>query len=689
MGDGEGGSHSPLSVQPGPVALRNSKNIVLCADGTGNSGGKGYGTNVWRLFSAVDLHGHEVDETVPRQLAFYDDGVGTEDFKLLKVLGGAFGLGLSRKIRDLYDCLARNYAPGDAIFVFGFSRGAFTARSLTGLIAACGIVDLDRELSKQDVIEIHRDACRLLWVGRLLAWLGFFTPKVASIKPASSPLLARKMVRAAFNTYRRQHRQDKLWVPKSIARRTPGLRGHYARKIRDRKQRAAGKHVGDVTLAEQFRQRYGVKVTDPELGTKTTCVPIRCVGVWDTVGALGAPIDLIRTLFEWLFSFDFHRQDLHGSVQHGFHALSIDDERRTFHPILWNERESHTPGRIEQVWFAGVHSNVGGGYPKPGMATVSLYWMMRRAEACGLRFQVDEIDRARRQRNVHDKLYDSRASLASYYRYAPRTIAELADEFCIGSPKIHHSVFDRVASGIQDYVPFNLPESAAVVGDEVSWYTSPADAADKGTTQHWSVRVREALTLERQRQLSKHRKDVMRWVGRRVALYYVMLTGSLAIALGTAVLRWSKPAAANAQAIHTPPIEGTISVLASMRGGLRAANKSLWQFLTELTPQPILDTLGASIRMTRWLVEALVPDPLERLLLPVLTYFERVPLRLPMLVMVIAGYLMLRSYLARRTQLPFIEFWSPLRNALRRESLPSGAPPGPGGGDGSSTQHAR
>ena len=109
------------------------KRIVICSDGTGNSAIKGRGTNVFKLFEAVDLETHKFDPDATPQIAIYDDGVGTEKFKPLKILSGATGWGLSRNVKHLYKELARIYDPGDDIYMFGFSRGAFTVRTLVGL----------------------------------------------------------------------------------------------------------------------------------------------------------------------------------------------------------------------------------------------------------------------------------------------------------------------------------------------------------------------------------------------------------------------------------------------------------------------------------------------------------------------------------------------------------------------------
>jgi uncharacterized protein (DUF2235 family) len=128
------------------------KNIVICSDGTGNTAIKGRGTNVFKLYEAVDLEGHKADPAKVPQIAFYDDGVGTQRLKPLAVLGGAFGWGLSRNVKQLYASLARTYDPGDRIYLFGFSRGAFTVRTLAGLIANCGIVDRTKCQSDADLL---------------------------------------------------------------------------------------------------------------------------------------------------------------------------------------------------------------------------------------------------------------------------------------------------------------------------------------------------------------------------------------------------------------------------------------------------------------------------------------------------------------------------------------------------------
>src|SRR5262249_29229736 len=207
------------------------KRIVVCSDGTGNTAIKGRGTNVFKLFEAVDLESHRYDSSATPQIAIYDDGVGTEQFKPLKVLSGATGWGLSRNVKHLYKELARGYDPGDDVYVFGVSRGAFTVRTLVGFIQTCGLVDPDRLESKT----------------------------FATLNRA---------VNEGYKAYRRCYR--------------PTLWRRFFATTRD--------------AGERFKREH----------SRPGPTPIRFVGVWDTVDAVGLPLrisDLINaTLYQFKFS---------------------------------------------------------------------------------------------------------------------------------------------------------------------------------------------------------------------------------------------------------------------------------------------------------------------------------------------------------------------------------------------------
>jgi uncharacterized protein (DUF2235 family) len=135
------------------------KNIILLSDGTGNSASGQCKTNVWRLYQAIDINPPRTTNE-PEQVVYYDDGVGTGGIRPLAYLGLGFGIGLAQNIQDLYAFLCRNYEPGDNIFLFGFSRGAFTVRMLAGMILRCGIVDPDNDVELNEQVEIAYSAFR-------------------------------------------------------------------------------------------------------------------------------------------------------------------------------------------------------------------------------------------------------------------------------------------------------------------------------------------------------------------------------------------------------------------------------------------------------------------------------------------------------------------------------------------------
>ena len=373
------------------------KNIVLCADGTGNNDVKARGTNVFKLYEAIDRNGHKSDSTATPQVAFYDDGVGTSKFIPLRLLGGAIGWGFSQNVKDLYTELARAYELGDRIYLFGFSRGAYTVRTLAGLIQCCGVLDV-RDFDEKQVEDSVEDC-----------WQEF--RKVAFTR-----------------------------VENSDARRSQGPKSL--------------KPPMDETPKLERNAQTGVSVYRN--------VKIEFLGVWDTVSAIGAPTVELRRLVNAIYPTTFSELTVGPGVKKACHAISIDDERLTFYPELWNEQDGKDE-RVLQIWFPGVHSNVGGGYPKHGMSLVTLDWMMAEAKACGLRFLDNDRGYVRTHHDPHDKLYNSRASLAVYYRWNPRSIVELCTKHKMAKPKIHISVFERIANGTDGYAPGNIPYDCEIV----------------------------------------------------------------------------------------------------------------------------------------------------------------------------------------------------------------------------------
>lgn len=371
------------------------------------------------MYEALDVADPACPKT-PRQFAFYDDGVGTSSFKPTAILGGALGWGLSRNVRDLYAFLCRMYRPGDRIYAFGFSRGAFTIRVLLGLIHSQGIVRYDGNEAE----------------------------------------LAR-LVAAAYRAYRRRYTLAFNYIGPLRDLRDAWL----ARRDR-RNGRLPYGWAWRKGVAPYFWSRWSRKALPPQEQASFqnhTDVRIAFVGLWDTVAAYGMPIDELATVWDkmvWPTSMPTHT--LNGSVERAVHALSLDDERNTFHPQLWDAES--TDQRISQVWFAGVHSDVGGGYADQGLSHVSLNWVMTDARAHGLRV----VDRVRElQQAVSDEngpMNDSRAGVAGYYRYNPRRLEDVWTKHGAGRPPIVHcSVLRRISVGQDAYAPLVIPKAFKVL----------------------------------------------------------------------------------------------------------------------------------------------------------------------------------------------------------------------------------
>jgi uncharacterized protein (DUF2235 family) len=280
------------------------KRVVVCCDGTWNApdelrAGVAAPTNVAKLALTV-VTGNGSD-----QVLFYEPGVGTSPDD--RVLGGAFGYGLSSNIRNAYRFLADTYETGDTLFLFGFSRGAYTARSLAGLIRNCGI------LCPQ-----HAD--------RVDEAFAFYRDRTSHTHPSA---IASQLFRRMYS-----HDEDK----------------------------------------------------------------IHCIGVWDTVGALGIPDQLpgweqLSNLFTgWERLWGFHDTTLSSHVTHAFHALAIDEQRAAFKPTLWTQDPQASDQTLEQVWFAGVHTEVGGGSRDPALSDIALMWMIECAQACGLVLDLTRLE---------------------------------------------------------------------------------------------------------------------------------------------------------------------------------------------------------------------------------------------------------------------------------------------------------
>ncbi|MYI20295.1 MAG: DUF2235 domain-containing protein, partial [Acidimicrobiia bacterium] len=241
------------------------RNLVLCLDGTWNRADALHPTNVvltMRAAARCALSGRPPRSVFHRgQVIYYDAGVGTGRWD--RVRGGAFGMGLGDNVKQAYRWLCQNWRPNDRIFVFGYSRGAYTARSLAGLIGRCGIQE----------------------------------PRNA--------------------------------------------------------QAAIDAHCGNDTEAAV------------RLSNEARTIYVDFLGVWDTVGSLGVPIDGLRWMGAWRHR--WHDVSIGEHVRRACHLVAIDEARGPFQPALWTGPVA--PNQVvEQVWFPGVHGDVGGGRPDPNLS---------------------------------------------------------------------------------------------------------------------------------------------------------------------------------------------------------------------------------------------------------------------------------------------------------------------------------
>ncbi len=317
-----------------------TKNIVVFSDGTGQEGGTGNNTNVYKTFNLI------LDRS-PKQVSFYDKGLGT-GFR--KLTGNVFGWGFGKNVRECYEFIFENYQHGDQIFLFGFSRGAATVRSLTGFIHLFGILPKSRT----------------------------------------------RLVDEAWKIYKIPH---------------PTKR----------------KEAVDKFLAVNH----------------TMWATVKFLGVWDTVAALGLPETRVDKVLNWIVPHGFHDFKLSESVINACHALAIDDVRKSFHPI-YIEPGSNTKGELKQVWFMGMHTDVGGGYAEKGLSDIVLEWMAGYAVKHGLRIYADP---RRREGlcapNPDGHMHDARdkAWKKWLFKKSPRKWPKR-----FGKPVIHQSVQLRTAS---------------------------------------------------------------------------------------------------------------------------------------------------------------------------------------------------------------------------------------------------
>ncbi|OJD30832.1 peptidoglycan binding domain containing protein [Diplodia corticola] len=366
--------------------LNRPKKLIVCCDGTwidsDNSKLEDNGTlfhpklevqdpsNVTRIGRALPCS----DSQQRPQIVYYQAGVGTGPSLVEKLVGGSTGSGLSENVREAYGFLANNYQDGDAVYLTGFSRGAFTARCIVALIDAVG-------------------------------------------------LLTKTAMRHFYRVFKDFERAGEDGYGTSITEEVPEFHIEIS---------SAGK-----SLVERRKEYLAQYFKELKRLHKTREIPIQAIGVWDTVGALGIPtIALLQRIGLPAFLADplmtpnpyrFTDTTIGKNVRYAFQALALDERRSAFTPTIWEQPDSDSdddndestrPGSsrtvLKQVWFPGVHTDVGGSEADSGLADVSLAWMMSQLETAGLEF--DETYLADQWRLNRLEYADRAAAAASSHR---------------------------------------------------------------------------------------------------------------------------------------------------------------------------------------------------------------------------------------------------------------------------------
>lgn len=283
------------------------KNVVLCCDGTANEFAEDR-TNVVKLFFTLI-------RDPAAQVAYYHPGLGTMEPSgtltratriATRLAGQAFGYGLEADIRDAYVFLMNNFEEGDRVFLFGFSRGAYTARAVASLLRMYGLIAEGNE--------------------------------------ALVPYAIRMLM--AIHT-----------IDSNGGRRNAEQKSYF-------------------TLAADFKSTFSTRICKPWF-----------VGVWDTVSSVGWYENPLRLPYT----------GDNPDIEIGRHAIAIDERRAFFRTNLWIPKgppPQSGPQDLKQVWFPGVHEDVGGGYPEAesGLSKISLQWMLKEAMGAGLLVSPGRMD---------------------------------------------------------------------------------------------------------------------------------------------------------------------------------------------------------------------------------------------------------------------------------------------------------
>ncbi len=338
------------------------KRLIVCCDGTWQKLSSPYPTNVVKIAQAIKPSSSK-DGT--SQIVFYDEGVGAgnaaEKFlaKADQILGGAFGLGIDNNIQDAYRFLCLNYDVGDEIYLFGFSRGAYTVRSLAGLINCSeGLLPLSEIRNAPALYDIYRDIKLTLKEKR--KFLHFPIPK------AYSP---------HFNEMKKYRDEaHKIYSDRSFI--------SYKEAEKDTEKSQQDLEQKERKVNELLKQL-------PEKGNplKLQDTDITLLACWDTVGSLGVPNQL-PILSQYINKkYAFHDLCLSKRIRHALHAVAIDEIRKVFDVThMYRQEDDKQP--LNEIWFPGGHGCVGGGSKEESrLSNTALKWMMDQIADLGLKLE--------------------------------------------------------------------------------------------------------------------------------------------------------------------------------------------------------------------------------------------------------------------------------------------------------------
>ncbi|KAK1759006.1 hypothetical protein QBC47DRAFT_370881 [Echria macrotheca] len=315
------------------MGSREHKRIIVCCDGTWmNSIGLKAAAPPSNVTRIAKCFKRQCSDGTP-QIIVYDPGVGSGASRVDQLMGGAFGMGLEQNIRGTYNFICNNYLDGDEIILLGFSRGAFTARSVADMIGTFGLLTPEGHEHFNEIFEDYEN--------------------IADPKRN----LNKYMIK--LDAY-------------------PGEKGRLD-WIHKRKKT----YIDYLVKNKLTRGRFPDHDEGPD-------VTIKAIAVWDTVGTLGippAPIIGIRgSAAQWKFTDTI----ISNKVENAFQALALDEPRFAFRPALW-ERLKENKTNLKQVWFPGNHGGVGGGWWDQGMSDITLAWMVDQLTPLGIEFDHDEL----------------------------------------------------------------------------------------------------------------------------------------------------------------------------------------------------------------------------------------------------------------------------------------------------------